>query len=164
MRAMLLDAVRMPLRPADVPTPRPGRGEVLLAVHACGICRTDLHVVDGELTEAKLPLIPGHQIVAEVIETGEGVEVPVAGDRVGVPWLGFTCRVCAYCRDGRENLCLQARFTGFQIDGGYAERAVADHRFCLPIPEGYADLAAAPLLCAGLIGFRALRMTGDATR
>ena len=164
MRAMILDAPRTPLRAAHVPVPAPGPGQVLIAVHACGLCRTDLHVVDGELTEPCLPLIPGHQVVGEVVETGDGVEGLTAGRRVGVPWLGWTCGVCRHCRAGRENLCPRARFTGYQLDGGYAEHMVADHRFCLRLPEGYPDLAAAPLLCAGLIGYRALRMTGDAER
>ena len=164
MRAMVLDAPRTPLRLADLPDPRPGPGQVRIAVRACALCRTDLHIVDGELTEPKLPLVPGHMIVGEVVEVGGGVERPCVGERVGVPWLGFVDGVCAYCRSGRENLCDQARFTGYQIDGGYAEQTVADHRFCLPLPAEYPDLAAAPLLCAGLIGYRALRMTGDAVR
>jgi alcohol dehydrogenase, propanol-preferring len=164
MRAMILDAPRTPLRPAELPVPRPGAGEALIAVHACGLCRTDLHVVDGELTEPRLPLIPGHQIIGEVAELGEGPGHLAIGDRVGVPWLGWTCGVCRYCRTGRENLCDSARFTGYHRDGGYAEYTVADQRFCLPIPDGYPDLAAAPLLCAGLIGYRSLRMTGDAER
>jgi len=133
-------------------------------VHACGVCRTDLHVVDGDLDQPKLPLVPGHQIVGTVERVGEGVAGFAPGDRVGVPWLGRTCGVCRYCRSGRENLCDSARFTGYDIDGGYAERTVADERFCFPIPEGYPDLQAAPLLCAGLIGYRALRMAGDAER
>jgi propanol-preferring alcohol dehydrogenase len=136
----------------------------LIRVHACGVCRTDLHVVDGELPEPKLPLVPGHQIVGTVVATGEEVERFASGDRVGVPWLGYTCGVCRYCRSGRENLCDRARFTGYQIDGGYAEYTVADHRFCFPIPAGYPDLQAAPLLCAGLIGYRCLVMAGDAER
>jgi propanol-preferring alcohol dehydrogenase len=164
MRAMVLDAPGTPLRSAQLPVPSPGPGQVLLAVRACGLCRTDLHVVDGELTEPRLPLIPGHQVVAEVVEVGDFVESPAAGDRVGVPWLGWTCGSCRYCRSGRENLCAAARFTGYQLDGGYAEYMVADHRFCLRLPAGYPDLSAAPLLCAGLIGYRALRMTGDAER
>ncbi len=164
MRAMILDAPGVPLRAAEVPVPEPGPGQVLVRVRACGVCRTDLHVVDGELERPKLPLVPGHQIVGVVEATGEGVEGFAAGDRVGVPWLGWTCGECRYCTSGRENLCDRARFTGYDLDGGYAPYAVADHRFCFPIPEGYPDLQAAPLLCAGLIGYRALRMAGDAER
>ena len=161
---MVLDEQRKPLREADIPAPEPGRGQVLLDVHACGICRTDLHVVDGDLTEPKLPLVPGHQIVGRVLAAGEGAERFAPGDRVGVPWLGWTCGECRWCRSGRENLCERARFTGYDLDGGYADRAVADERFCFPIPGGYPDEQAAPLLCAGLIGYRALRMAGDAER
>jgi propanol-preferring alcohol dehydrogenase len=164
MRAMVLEQPRTRLRLEEVPVPAPGPGQVLLKVHACGICRTDLHIVDGELTEAKLPIILGHQIVGVVVEAGSDVAAPRIGDRVGVPWLGWTDGDCKYCRSGRENLCDNARFTGYQIDGGYAEYTVVDSRFCLPIPEGYPDLQAAPLLCAGLIGFRCLRMAGDAPR
>jgi alcohol dehydrogenase, propanol-preferring len=161
MRAMVLDAPRTPLHGADLPPPDPGRGEVLLEVAACGVCRTDLHVVDGELSEPKLPLVLGHQIVGRVVGDGERFS---AGDRVGVPWLGWTDGDCRYCRTGRENLCDRARFTGYQRDGGYAELAVADERFCFPIDAGYPDLQAAPLLCAGLIGYRALKLAGDAER
>jgi alcohol dehydrogenase, propanol-preferring len=161
MRAMVLDAARTPLREAELSAPEPGRGEVLLEVAACGVCRTDLHIVDGELTEPKLPLVPGHQIVAKVSADGERF---AAGDRVGVPWLGRTDGTCRYCRSGRENLCDNAQFTGYQRDGGYAQVAVADERFCFPIPSGYPDLQAAPLLCAGLIGFRTLKLAGDAQR
>jgi propanol-preferring alcohol dehydrogenase len=161
---MLLDAPRTPLRPADIPAPRPGPGHLLLRVRACGVCRTDLHVVDGELKKPKLPLILGHQIVATVEERGPGAGRHAAGSRVGVPWLGWTCGECTYCRSGRENLCRRARFTGYEIDGGYAEMAVADERFCFAIPEGYPDLQAAPLLCAGLIGWRSLRLAGDGER
>jgi propanol-preferring alcohol dehydrogenase len=161
---MILDAPGTPLRAAEVAAPRPGRGQVLLRVHACGVCRTDLHVVDGELPDPALPLVPGHQIVGTVTELGAGVSGLEPGFRVGVPWLGWTCGVCRYCRSGRENLCDRARFTGYQLDGGYAEWAVADHRFCFALPEGYPDLQAAPLLCAGLIGHRALRLAGDAER
>ena len=161
MRAMVLDAPRTPLRAAEVGVPAPGEGDVLIEVAACGVCRTDLHVVDGELTEPKLPLVPGHQIVGKVRAGGERF---AEGDRVGVPWLGWTCGECRYCRSGRENLCDRARFTGYDRDGGFAEMAVADERFCFPIPEGYPDLQAAPLLCAGLIGHRALRLAGDAER
>jgi propanol-preferring alcohol dehydrogenase len=164
MRAMVLDSPKTLLRAAGVSEPQPGPDEVLIRVHACAVCRTDLHVVDGELPDPKLPLIPGHQIVGTVVEAGERVERFTPGDRVGVPWLGHTDGECRYCLTGRENLCDDARFTGYQIDGGYAEYAVADHRFCFPIPDGYPDLQAAPLLCAGLIGYRALRMAGDAER
>jgi alcohol dehydrogenase, propanol-preferring len=159
VRAMVLDAAGKPLRSAELPEPRPGPGQVLLRVRACGVCRTDLHIVDGELTGPKLPLVPGHQIVGEVVG---GSERFAPGSRVGVPWLGWTCGECRYCLSGRENLCDEARFTGYDLDGGYAELAVADERFCFPIPGGYPDEQAAPLLCAGLIGFRSLRLTGDA--
>src|SRR4051794_6351744 len=161
MRAMVLEAARTPLREADLPDPSPGAGQVLLEVHACAVCRTDLHVVDGELPRPKLPLVPGHQIVGRVLGGGERF---AEGERVGVPWLGWTDGTCRYCLSGRENLCDDARFTGYDLDGGYAERTVADERFCFPIPDGYPDLQAAPLLCAGLIGYRALRMAGDAGR
>jgi propanol-preferring alcohol dehydrogenase len=161
VRAVLLDAPGSPLRFAEVPEPRPGPGNVLLRVKACAVCRTDLHIVDGELPEAKLPIVLGHQIVGEVVEDGERF---AARERVGVPWLGWTCGECRYCLSGRENLCDRARFTGYDVDGGYAEAAVADERFCFPIPPDYSDLQAAPLLCAGLIGFRSLRLVGDAER
>jgi alcohol dehydrogenase, propanol-preferring len=164
VRAMILDAPGEPLRAAEVPVPEPGTGQVLLRVRTCAVCRTDLHVVDGELPDPRLPLIPGHQIVGTVEQTGEPAGNFAVGDRVGVPWLGWTDGECRYCLSGRENLCENARFTGYQIDGGYAEYAVADHRFCFPIPEGYHDLQAAPLLCAGLIGHRSLRFAGDAER
>jgi propanol-preferring alcohol dehydrogenase len=164
MKAMVLDKPGEPLRMADLPQPMPGPEQVLIRVNACGVCRTDLHVVDGELTEPKLPLVPGHQIVGTVTATGEEVDTLQTGGRVGVPWLGWTCGTCSYCTDGRENLCDEARFTGYQINGGFAEYAVADVRYCFPIPEGYPDLQAAPLLCAGLIGYRAYRMTGAARR
>ncbi len=164
MRAMILEKQREPLQAAELPEPRPGAGQVLVSVHACGVCRTDLHIVDGELTEPKLPLVPGHQIVGTVVEAGEGAERFGPGERVGVPWLGWTCGECRYCTSGRENLCDRARFTGYDIDGGYAELAVADERFCFSIPAGYPDEQAAPLLCAGLIGYRALRLVGDAER
>ena len=160
MRAMVLDAVRSPLRAADVRDPEPAAGQALLRVRACGVCRTDLHIVDGELARPKLPLVLGHQIVGEVV-AGDRFE---AGRRVGVPWLGWTCGECRYCLSGRENLCDRARFTGYDVDGGYAELAVADERFCFRIPEAYADEQAAPLLCAGLIGYRALRFAGNAER
>ncbi len=161
VKAAILDTQRTPLRVATVPEPQPGPGEVLLRVRACGICRTDLHILDGELTEPKLPLVPGHQVVAEVVE---GRERFVAGDRVGVPWLGWACGECAYCRSGRENLCPRARFTGYHRDGGYAEYAVADERFCLALPDDQPVLQTAPLLCAGLIGYRTLSFAGDAER
>jgi len=164
MRAMIFRRAGVPLSYEDVIIPTPGPEQVLLRVLVCGVCRTDLHIVDGELTEPKLPLIPGHQIVGIVVDTGEHVKRFTEGDRVGVPWLGSTCNQCRYCLSGRENLCDRGRFTGYQIDGGFAEYAVADHRFCFPIPEGYPDLQAAPLLCAGLIGYRSLVMTGDAER
>ena len=161
---MVLDRPGAPLRLADVPEPEPGPGQLLIEVDVCGVCRTDLHVVDGELTEPKLPLIVGHQIVGRVARLGEGAERHAVGDRVGVPWLGSTDGTCRYCTSGRENLCDNALFTGYQLDGGYAELAVAREDFCFAIPEGYPDLQAAPLLCAGLIGWRSLCMTGDAER
>lgn len=164
MRAAVLDAPRSPLELRDLPAPVAGPGRLVLAVSACGVCRTDLHIVDGELPGPTLPLVPGHQIVGTVREVGPGVRGFAPGDRVGVPWLGSTCGVCEYCASGRENLCAHARFTGFHIDGGFAELAAADARFCFPIPAGYPDLQAAPLLCAGLIGWRALRMAGEARR
>jgi propanol-preferring alcohol dehydrogenase len=164
MRAMLLERAGEPLRLAELPDPAPEPGQVLIRVRACGVCRTDLHILDGELAEPKLPLIPGHQIVGSVARVGEGAERFAPGDRVGVPWLGWTDGKCRYCRGGRENLCDNARFSGYDLDGGYAELTVADERFCLPIPEGYPDAQAAPLLCAGLIGYRALRLVGDAER
>jgi alcohol dehydrogenase, propanol-preferring len=164
VRAMILDAPGEPLRAAEVPVPEPGAGQVLLRVHACAVCRTDLHVVDGELPDPRLPLIPGHQIVGTVERMGGRAGDFAVGDRVGVPWLGWTDGECRYCLSGRENLCENARFTGYQIDGGYAEYAVADGRFCFPIPDGYPDLQAAPLLCAGLIGHRSLRFAGEAER
>jgi propanol-preferring alcohol dehydrogenase len=152
---MVLDEPGRPLREADLPVPEPGPGEVLLRVRACGVCRTDLHVVDGELPRPKLPLLPGHQIVGEDVD---------GGARLGVPWLGWTCGVCRYCTSGRENLCDRARFTGYQLDGGYEEYAVADRRYCFAIPDVYPDAQAAPLLCAGLIGYRSLRLAGEAER
>jgi propanol-preferring alcohol dehydrogenase len=164
MRAMVLDRPGQPLRAREVPRPVPGPGELLLRVHACAVCRTDLHVVDGELPGPKLPLIPGHEIVGTVVEQGVGADRFEVGARVGVPWLAWTCGVCAYCRSGRENLCDRARFTGYHVDGGYAEFVVADARYCLALPPGYDDASAAPLLCAGLIGYRALRAAGDAER
>jgi alcohol dehydrogenase, propanol-preferring len=164
MRVMLLDRPRQPLRLAAVAVPTPGRGQVLIRVHACAVCRTDLHVVDGELDQPKLALVPGHEIVGSVAALGADVERFHIGDRVGVPWLGWTCGICDFCRSGRENLCELARFTGYQIDGGYGDYTVADQRFCFPLPAGYTDMEAAPLLCAGLIGYRSLRMAGEARR
>ncbi|HEX4746315.1 MAG TPA: zinc-dependent alcohol dehydrogenase family protein [Gaiellaceae bacterium] len=161
MRAMVLDAPRTPLRPAELPDPDPSDGEVLLRVRACGVCRTDLHVVDGELPHPKLPLVLGHQIVGEVVHASERF---AEGARVGVPWLGWTCGACRFCLTGAENLCERARFTGYDLDGGYAALAVADERYCFPISEHYPDEQAAPLLCAGLIGYRSLRLAGDAER
>ena len=161
---MILDIPGEPLRVAEVASPEPGEGQVLLRVHCCAVCRTDLHVVDGELPDPKLPLIPGHQIVGTVERIGEHTDGFTVGERVGVPWLGWTDGECRYCLSGRENLCENARFTGYQIDGGYAEYALADGRFCFSIPESYPDLQAAPLLCAGLIGHRSLRFAGDAER
>ena len=161
---MVLHRPGEPLAAAEIPAPEPGPGQVLLRVLACGVCRTDLHILDGELERPKLPLVPGHQIVGEVLDAGEGAERFAAGARVGVPWLGWTDGSCRYCASGRENLCDEARFTGYDLDGGYAELAVADERFCFPIPAGYPDAQAAPLLCAGLIGYRALRLVGAAER
>ncbi len=182
MRAMILERVGGPLRMAKLPAPAPGPGKLRVRVQACGICRTDLHVVDGELPRPKLPLVPGHQIVGIVDAIGgngagsavgdradapvddEVASPPMLGDRVGIPWLGWTCGRCRYCLSGRENLCDQARFTGYDLDGGFAEYAVADRRFAFPIPAGYSPVQAAPLLCAGLIGYRSLKMTGEAER
>jgi propanol-preferring alcohol dehydrogenase len=164
MRAMVLQRQRESLQLVDLAEPQPSAGQVLVSVSVCGVCRTDLHIVDGDLDRPKLPLIPGHQIVGTVVDAGEGTERFALGDRVGVPWLGWTCGECRYCRSGRENLCDRARFTGCDIDGGYAELAVADERFCFSVPERYPDEQAAPLLCAGLIGYRALRLVGDAER
>jgi len=161
MRAMVLRQIKTPLELADLPDPRPGPGELLLDVLTCGICRTDLHVVDGDLTEPNLPLVPGHQIVGRVRARGPGAERYAIGQRVGVPWLGGSCGACKFCRTGRENLCRQAIYTGYQRHGGFAEQCVARERFAFPIPEGYPDLQAAPLLCAGLIGYRAYRMALD---
>lgn len=152
------------LEPRELPDPVPGPGQLMLRVACCGVCRTDLHVVDGELAEPKLPLVPGHQIVGTVAAVGAGVSRLSTGQRVGVPWLGWSCGACERCAGGRENLCERARFTGYQIDGGYAEAALADARYCFPLPEGYPDLQAAPLLCAGLIGYRAYRLAGNAER
>ncbi len=162
MRAMILEASAKKLRLADVPIPDPDPEQVLLKVHACGVCRTDLHIVDRELSEPKLPLILGHEIVGVVAAVGENVTNFKKGDRIGVPWLGKTCQHCHYCYSGRENLCDRAQFTGYQLDGGYAEYTVADEHFCFPLAEGYPDEQAAPLLCAGLIGYRSYRMVGEA--
>ena len=164
MRAMVLEAAGRPLRAATLPDPVPGSGQVRLRVAACGVCRTDLHVADGELAHPKLPLVLGHEIVGTVEACGQDAGRFTSGTRVGVQWLGWTCGTCPFCRRGLENLCEQARFTGYQLDGGYAEHAVADERFCFPLPEAYDDAAAAPLLCAGLIGYRALRAAGEAQR
>jgi propanol-preferring alcohol dehydrogenase len=161
---MVLDAARTPLRLASLAVPTPAPHQVLIRVHACAVCRTDLHVVDGELAEAKLPLVPGHEIIGSIAAFGKDVDRFAVGDRVGVPWLGWTCGECQFCRSGRENLCSQARFTGYQIGGGYSEFTIADQRFCFTIPVGYSDIEAAPLLCAGLIGYRSLRMAGDGRR
>jgi alcohol dehydrogenase, propanol-preferring len=161
MRAMVFDGAGARLRPAELPVPARGRGQALVEVAACAVCRTDLHVLDGELTEPKLPLVLGHQVVGRVLESAGRFE---EGQRIGIPWLGWVDETCRYCRSGRENLCDRARFTGYHVDGGYAELAVADERFCFPVPDAYSDLEAAPLLCAGLIGFRSLRLAGDAER
>ena len=164
MRAMVLAKPRQLLVLRDVPKPNPEPGQLLVRVSACAVCRTDLHIVDGELPDPKLPLIPGHQIVGRVEAVGAGAEKFSIGERVGIPWLGWTDGDCVYCRSNRENLCDRARFTGYTIDGGYAEFTVADARFCFPLPEQYDDVDVAPLLCAGLIGYRSLRKTGDAQR
>jgi propanol-preferring alcohol dehydrogenase len=164
MKAMQLAAPRSPLAPVELPDPEPGPGQLLIRVHACGVCRTDLHVVDGDLTEGRMPIIPGHEIAGVVVAKGAGVERFEAGDRVGIPWLGWTCGTCAHCRAGRENLCDGARFTGYHLDGGYAQYTVADQRYCFALPNAYSDEQAAPLLCAGLIGYRSLVMAGDARR
>ncbi len=164
MRAMVLNEPKRPLELRDVPKPKPGRGQLLVRVSTCAVCRTDLHVVDGELPDPKLPLILGHQIVGRVEEIGEGDSNFAIGDRVGIPWLGWTDGDCAYCRSGRENLCDNARFTGCTVDGGYAEFTVADARFCFHLPDRYDDVEVAPLLCAGLIGYRSYRKTGDSRR
>jgi propanol-preferring alcohol dehydrogenase len=161
---MVLERPGEALRMKEVPVPGAAAGELLVRVEACAVCRTDLHVVDGELPNPKLPLIPGHEIVGSVEKVGSGVSAFREGDRVGVPWLGYTCGVCRFCTSGRENLCDNARFTGYQIDGGYAEYTVADCRFCFPIPRAYSDVHAAPLLCAGLIGYRALELAGEGKR
>ena len=164
MHAMLLERPGAPLSYRELVRPEPGRGQILIRVAACGVCRTDLHVVDGELPEPRLPLVPGHEVVGRIAALGAGVEGFREGDRVGVPWLGWTCGSCAYCRGGRENLCPQARFTGYTLDGGYGEDLLADARYCFPIQGDYSDAEAAPLLCAGLIGYRSLVMAGEAER
>lgn len=161
---MVLEKAGEPLRLTELAVPTPGPTQVLVDVHACAVCRTDLHVVDGELTQPKLPLIPGHEIVGTVAHVGEGVERFRIGERVGVPWLGWTCSRCCYCRNDQENLCDRAQFTGYTIDGGYAAYTVADQRFCFPIPDLYSNAEAAPLLCAGLIGYRSLRKAGSGKR
>ncbi|ALE58609.1 zinc-dependent alcohol dehydrogenase family protein [Paraburkholderia sp. RL17-368-BIF-A] len=162
MRAMVFDGSAAVLHERDMSDPQPAAGQLLIGVHACGVCRTDLHVVDGELAHPKRPIIPGHEIVGTVAALGNDVAGFQVGDRVGVPWIGHTCGHCRYCTSGRENLCDAPGFTGYTIDGGYAERTVADARYCLHLPERYSDLEAAPLLCAGLIGYRTLSMAGDA--
>jgi propanol-preferring alcohol dehydrogenase len=164
MKSMVLRLTCEALAPEDRPIPTPGPGQVLVRVAACAVCRTDLHLVDNELPNARTPIVPGHEIIGRVAAIGPGVERPAIGERVGIPWLGWTCGTCAYCTSGRENLCPQARFTGCQIDGGFAEYTVADARFCFAIPPGFSDVHAAPLMCAGLIGFRSLRMAGEARR
>lgn len=161
MRAMVLEAPGQPLRATEMPIPRPGPDQVLIRVQACGVCRTDLHIVDGELPSPKLPLIPGHEIVGTVVQKGEHVEGFSVGDRIGVPWLGATCGRCPYCQKGQENLCDEARFTGYTLDGGYAEYTAAHQRYCFRLPAVYSDTEAAPLLCAGLIGYRSYRLAGD---
>jgi propanol-preferring alcohol dehydrogenase len=164
MKAMQLDAARQPLRLVELPIPTPGPGQVLIRVSVCAVCRTDLHIVSGELRDPKLPLVIGHMVVGRVQSLGEGAQRFAPGQRIGVPWLGYVDETCRFCRRGLENLCVNARFTGYQMDGGYAEFCVADERFCFPLPESYDDLHAAPLLCAGLIGYRALQLAGDAQR
>jgi propanol-preferring alcohol dehydrogenase len=162
MHAQLMTAAGEPLAAAELPPPQPGPRQVLIRVRACAVCRTDLHVVDGELPDPKLPLVPGHEIIGTILAKGNEADRFAVGDRVGVPWLGWTCSVCAYCRSGRENLCDRARFTGYQLDGGYAQLTVADERYCFAVDPSYGDVEAAPLLCAGLIGYRTLRMAGEA--
>ncbi len=161
MQAMVLQKPGGPLEPSEMPIPKPGPDQILIQVHACGVCRTDLHILDGELPNPKLPLIPGHEIVGRVVQMGERAQSFRIGDRVGVPWLGSTCGQCSFCQNGKENLCDKPGFTGYTLDGGYAEYAVADKRYCFHLPENYSDTAAAPLLCAGLIGYRSYRMAGE---
>jgi alcohol dehydrogenase, propanol-preferring len=164
MEAMILEHPGRPLQWRKMPEPNPGRGEVLIQVSACAVCRTDLHIIDGELTQPKLPLVPGHEVVGRIVQTGQDAARFRPGDRVGVPWLAWTCGQCEYCRSGKENLCDSARFTGYSVDGGYASLMLADQRFCFAIPEKFSDAEAAPLLCAGLIGYRALSKTEAAKR
>ena len=164
MKAMVLEKPGMPLRMVERDTPEPRAGEVLVKVRACAVCRTDLHVVDGDLTEPSLPIVPGHEIVGEIAALGGGATDLAIGDRVGIPWLGHTCGTCRFCRSEHENLCDEARFTGYQIDGGFATHCIADANYCFPLPEAYDDMHAAPLLCAGLIGYRSLKAAGDAER
>ena len=164
MRAVLFDAPGLPLRLAEIAIPQPGPGQVLIKVLACGVCHTDLHIVDGEISEPKLPLILGHQIVGKIVQEGQGVNRFKGGERIGVPWLGGTDGTCRYCSSGRENLCDQPTFTGYNRDGGFAEYCLADERYCFPLPDGFSDLEAAPLLCAGLIGYRAYRMAGESVK
>jgi alcohol dehydrogenase, propanol-preferring len=164
MRAMVLRSARTALELTHRDDPHPGRGQVAVTVHACGVCRTDLHVVDGELPQTRLPIVPGHEIVGTVTEVGDAVTALAVGDRIGIPWLGSTCGVCRYCRAGQENLCDAPQFTGCTIDGGYADRVVADSRYCFRLPDGFSDIELAPWLCAGLIGYRSLRKAGDARR
>src|SRR5580700_7989874 len=161
MRAMVLEQTRTPLIMRERPTPRPAQGEILVEIAACGVCRTDLHVVDGELPNPKLPIVPGHEVVGRIAAIGSGVAGFAASDRVGVPWLGFTCGVCAYCSAGQENLCDRPLFTGYTRDGGYATHTIADARYCFPLPQSMDDAEAAPLLCAGLIGWRSYRRAGE---
>jgi len=164
MRAMQLGASGSSLNQVEIPSPEPEPHQILIEVHACGVCRTDLHVVDRELAGGKIPIVPGHEIVGVVADRGRDIDTVSVGQRVGVPWLGYTCGHCEFCRSNRENLCDGARFTGFHMDGGYAQYVVADARFCFPLPDGFDDAHAAPLLCAGLIGYRALLKAGDAKR
>jgi propanol-preferring alcohol dehydrogenase len=161
MRAMVMEKAKTPLREMEISTPQPAAGQILIKVKACGVCRTDLHILDGELTRPRLPLVPGHQIVGEVVGVGKNVSRFAPGDRVGVPWLGYTDGDCRYCQSGQENLCEHAQFTGYDLNGGYAEYTVADQRYCFPLPHGFSNSEAAPLLCAGLIGYRAYRLAGD---
>ncbi len=164
MHAMVLQTPRQPLVHMEIPVPKAGPDQVLIKVRACGVCRTDLHLVDGELPDPKLPVIPGHEIVGTVVAKGANVKSFALGDRIGVPWMGYTCSQCHYCLNGRENLCDHPKFTGYTLDGGYAEYATADMRYCFSLPEEYSDAAAAPLLCAGLIGYRSYRMTGEGVK
>jgi propanol-preferring alcohol dehydrogenase len=161
MRAMVMEKAKTPLREMEIPTPQPAADQILIKVNACGVCRTDLHILDGDLTRPRLPLVPGHQIVGEVTGVGKNVSRFVLGDRVGVPWLGYTDGTCRYCQAGQENLCKNAQFTGYDLNGGYAEYSVADQRYCFPLPSGFSDAEAAPLLCAGLIGYRSYRLAGE---